>query len=81
MSEDARIKIYKTEYCGYCRMAAQLLDAHGINYEEVTVDDHESRMAIVEKTGWRTVSRMEPNKTQQIGGQNYYTSTHLSTAA
>jgi len=55
MSVEARIKIYKTEYCGYCRMAAQLLDARGINYEEVTVDDHESRMAIVEKTGWRTV--------------------------
>jgi glutaredoxin len=55
MSENARIKIYKTEYCGYCRMAAQLLDARGIDYEEIMVDDNESRMAMVEKTGWRTV--------------------------
>lgn len=55
MSEESRITIYKTEYCGFCRMAASLLDARGIPYQEIMVDDAETRMKLVEETGWRTV--------------------------
>lgn len=55
MSEQARIIIYKTEYCGYCRMAAGLLDSRGIPYQEIMVEDPEARMKLIEKTGWRTV--------------------------
>jgi glutaredoxin len=55
MSEESRITIYKTEYCGYCKMAAGLLDARGIPYQEIMVDDAETRMKLIEETGWRTV--------------------------
>ena len=34
-----RILLYTTEWCGYCIRAKMLLDARGLDYEEVSLDD------------------------------------------
>lgn len=51
------VTVYKTVYCGYCRMAEQLLSAHGIPYETIDVTgDPAARAALVERAhGRRTV--------------------------
>ena len=33
------IQIYTTRWCGYCVRAKALLDAKGISYEEISLDD------------------------------------------
>jgi glutaredoxin 3 len=35
----ARIRLYTTDWCGYCIRAKALLDARGLAYEEVVLDD------------------------------------------
>ena len=35
----ARIQIYTTRWCGYCVRAKALLDAKGLAYEEIALDD------------------------------------------
>jgi glutaredoxin 3 len=34
-----RIRLYTTRWCGYCVRAKALLDARGIGYEEIALDD------------------------------------------
>jgi glutaredoxin 3 len=34
-----RIRLYTTQWCGYCLRAKALLDARGLRYEEVSLDD------------------------------------------
>jgi glutaredoxin 3 len=34
-----RIRLYTTQWCGYCLRAKALLDARGLAYEEVSLDD------------------------------------------
>ena len=33
-----RIRLYTTEWCGFCVRAKALLDARGLRYEEVSLD-------------------------------------------
>ena len=33
------IRLYTTEWCGFCLRAKALLDARGLAYEEVSLDD------------------------------------------
>ena len=33
-----RIRLYTTEWCGFCVRARALLDARGLRYEEVSLD-------------------------------------------
>lgn len=55
----ADVKIYVTEYCGYCKMAERLLTELNIAYEEIDVThDVEQRKALVEITGKRTVPQI-----------------------
>lgn len=35
----SRIRLYTTEWCGFCIRAKALLDARGLDYEEVSLDD------------------------------------------
>jgi glutaredoxin 3 len=35
-----RIRLYTTEWCGYCIRAKALLDARGLAYDEVSLDDN-----------------------------------------
>ena len=40
-SSVARVEMYTTRWCGYCVRAKALLDARGIPYEEIYLDDGE----------------------------------------
>jgi glutaredoxin 3 len=53
------VKIYTTRYCGYCRMAKQLLAHRGVAYEEIDVTgDDRTREWLVEATGRYTVPQI-----------------------
>src|SRR5919204_205118 len=55
----ARIQIYTTAWCGYCVRAKALLDAKGIAYEEIRLDDDPAfRQKLLELTGGWTVPQI-----------------------
>ena len=48
----ARVTVYTTEPCSFCRTAKALLDRRGIPYEEVNLaKDADGRAALVARTG------------------------------
>jgi glutaredoxin 3 len=50
----ARITLYTTDFCGYCRAAKQLLIRKGVDFEEIDVGaDHELRIDMVHRAGGR----------------------------
>ncbi len=54
-----RIEIYTTRWCGYCVRAKALLDAKGLPYEEISLDDDPGfRQVIHELTGGWTVPQI-----------------------
>ncbi len=54
-----RIQIYTTRWCGYCVRATSLLDAKGLPYEEVAVDDDPAfRQRLFDLTGGWTVPQI-----------------------
>jgi len=54
-----RILIYTTNWCGFCVRAKALLDAKGIEYEEVDLDDAPGfRGKLLELTGNWTVPQI-----------------------
>ena len=62
------VKIYTTPYCGYCRMAKQLLQSRKIAFEEIDVSgDHETRKWLVTATGRYTVPQIFFGE-ESIGG-------------
>jgi glutaredoxin 3 len=64
----SRIRIYSTRWCGYCVRAKALLDAKGIEYEEVTLDDDPAfRRNLFDLTGGWTVPQILIDGTP-IGG-------------
>lgn len=53
------VKIYLTQWCGYCFRARSLLDRRGIAYEAIDVGgDRETRAWLREVTGRRTVPQI-----------------------
>jgi glutaredoxin 3 len=51
----ARVTVYTTEPCGYCRTAKALLDRRGVPYEEINLaKDSEGRAQLVARTGMMT---------------------------
>jgi glutaredoxin 3 len=53
------IRIYTTRWCGYCVRAKALLDARGLAYEEVSMDDDEAfRAHLQELTGGWSVPQI-----------------------
>ncbi len=53
------VVIYTTRYCGYCHRAKALLDSKGVPYKEVPLDgDREGRIALMHKSGRRTVPQI-----------------------
>jgi glutaredoxin 3 len=56
-AQTARVRVYGTSYCGYCRSAESLLNGRGIPFEYVDVtEDPEARSWLVEHAdGRRTV--------------------------
>jgi glutaredoxin 3 len=55
----ARVELYRTRYCGYCTLAARVLDQSGVPFTEIDVSgDHERRRWLQEVTGRRTVPQI-----------------------
>jgi glutaredoxin 3 len=55
----ARIQMYTTRWCGYCVRAKALLDARGLAYEEIQLDDDPAfRAHLLELTGGWTVPQI-----------------------
>jgi glutaredoxin 3 len=51
-----RIRLYTTRWCGYCLQAKALLDARGLAYEEIWLDDDPAfRQTVFELAGQWTV--------------------------
>jgi glutaredoxin 3 len=63
-----RIKLYTTNWCGYCVRAKALLDAKGLPYEEVNLDDEPHfRQMLMDLTGGWTVPQILIDE-RPIGG-------------
>ena len=55
----SRIQIYTTRWCGYCVRAKALLDAKGIAYEEISLDEDPAfRSSLFDLTGGWTVPQI-----------------------
>lgn len=55
----AHVKIYTTDWCGYCSAALRLLRAKGVAFEQIDVDgDAKMRRWLVEATGRTTVPQI-----------------------
>jgi len=55
----ARIQMYTTAWCAYCIRTKALLDAHGLEYEEISLDDDpEFRRRLLDLTGGWTVPQI-----------------------
>ncbi len=65
----AKIVMYCTEVCPYCVRAEQLLKRKGVTeIEKIRIDlEPDLRIAMVEKTGRRTVPQIFINE-QHVGG-------------
>jgi len=64
----AKVSIYTTDYCGYCRAAKRLLDQKGVPYEEIDLSsDDAGRTALRERTGRTTVPQIFVGETH-VGG-------------
>ncbi len=65
----ARVLMYTTAVCPYCNMAERLLKSKGIEaIEKIRVDlEPEQRVAMMEKTGRRTVPQIYIDQTH-VGG-------------
>lgn len=64
----AKIIIYTTDYCGYCKRAKTLLMQKGVSFQEINVEgDDETRSWLIEQTGQRTVPQIFINE-KSIGG-------------
>ena len=55
----ATIEMYTTRWCGYCVRAKTLLEAPGLPFEEISLDDDpEFRRRLLELTGGWTVPQI-----------------------
>ena len=55
----ARIELYTTRRCGYCVRAKMLLEAKGLPYEEINLDDDPAfRAHLYDLTGGWTVPQI-----------------------
>lgn len=64
----ADVIMYSTAYCPYCSRARDLLDAKGVTYTDIRIDDEPTkREEMISKSGRRTVPQIFING-QHIGG-------------
>ena len=64
----AEVKIYTTDWCGYCSAALRLLRSKGVEFEQIDVDGNaKMRRWLVEATGRTTVPQIFING-EPIGG-------------
>ena len=74
----ARIEIYTTRFCGYCRSAKALLTRKGVEFSEIDVTgDHEGRGRMVERANGRmTVPQIFIGSTHVGGCDDLYDLEH-----
>ncbi len=66
----AKVEVYFTTYCHYCRRAMHLLDSKGIDYERFDVtNDPDRRAWLREATGRHTVPQIFING-KSVGGSD-----------
>jgi glutaredoxin 3 len=63
-----RILLYTTEWCGYCIRAKALLDARGLEYEEVSLDHDPGFRQRVYDLGQRWTVPLVTIDDEPIGG-------------
>ena len=64
----ARVTVYTTEPCGFCRVAKALLNKRGVPFEEINLaKSPEGRAQLVERTGMMTFPQVIIDGTP-IGG-------------
>jgi glutaredoxin 3 len=65
----AKVLMYTSAYCPYCTNAERLLNAKGVmEIEKIQIDtDPELKVAMIEKTGRRTVPQIYIGE-QHVGG-------------
>lgn len=52
MEEAAKVRVYSTSWCVYCRMAKEYFKSKNVNFEEVDVEhDRDEALRLVERTG------------------------------
>ena len=55
----AQVKIYTTDWCGYCSAALRFLRSRGVTFEQIDVDGNATlRRWLVEATGRTTVPQI-----------------------
>lgn len=55
MADESTLTMYTTDPCGFCRQAKALLQARGVEYEEIDLArDPQGRADLVELTGQMT---------------------------
>ena len=55
----SKVLMYSTRFCPFCMMARRLLDAKGVDYEEIPVDsDAEQRREMQRISGRHTVPQV-----------------------
>ena len=54
----AHVKIFTTDWCGYCHAALRLLKQKGVAFEEIPADDLKTRRWLREVTGRSTVPQI-----------------------
>jgi glutaredoxin 3 len=65
-----RVRIYTTQTCPYCTRAKRLLQKKNVHYEEIDVSwDDDARMALMERTGRRTVPQIFIGE-RHVGGSD-----------
>lgn len=68
MAGDAKITLYTTDPCGFCRSAKSLLENRGVTYKEVNLaKDPTGRAELVALTGQMTFPQILVGK-RAIGG-------------
>jgi glutaredoxin 3 len=73
----ARVEIYTTQYCGYCRMAKSLLTKKKIAFDEIAVDsDPALRAEMMERSGGTTVPQIFVGTTHVGGCDDLYALEH-----
>lgn len=64
----AKVTLYSTDYCGYCRAAKRLFESKGIPFEEIDLsEDDAGRDALRARTGRTTVPQIFIGETH-VGG-------------
>ncbi|MDO8494370.1 MAG: glutaredoxin 3 [Deltaproteobacteria bacterium] len=64
----AKVIVYTTNYCPYCRAAENLLREKGVAFEAIDVTkDDEKRLWLVKTTGYKTVPQIFIDE-KPIGG-------------